>query len=307
MAKPKWSWHPKWLSREVVVFSTITVGITIVVWIIGALWVGVLVGLVSTIPAILLLLIAFGYVRRWSWVGVRPPKSQSADEQTYKTLWEWLQLIVVPLALALGLYWLNDQQHHTDTQIAANQRQDAAIATYFDRMSDLLLTGKLKQAQPQRGNVPIALARARTLTTLQQLTDGQRKAYVVHLLYEAALIDAPSIGDPRNRGAIVVLDFADLRGLEWADLQLTRVDLTNTDLRNADFRNADLHGSYFLGAKLQGAKFAGADLDDVNFQGSDITLSQINAAICHDHTVTGDGNIVQGPRTSGCLLAEQRS
>ncbi len=74
----------------------------------------------------------------WRWTGF-----------TDKTLWDWLQLLAalaIPLALGLATYGFNAQQatlaqnqHAADVQGAQDQQRDAALQSYLDRMSDLLV------------------------------------------------------------------------------------------------------------------------------------------------------------------------
>ena len=100
-----------------------------------------------------------------------------------KNLWDWLQLLIIPIVIAAGTLWFtaqqseassqaSDKQHQTDLQIAQDQQQETALQTYLDRMSDLLLNNKLRESQPD--DVVRSVARARTLTVLPQL-DGWRK------------------------------------------------------------------------------------------------------------------------------------
>jgi len=55
--------------------------------------------------------IVAAYRRRWAWTGF--VTARTADERsarTSKSLWDWLQLLIVPLALALAAFALNAAQ-----------------------------------------------------------------------------------------------------------------------------------------------------------------------------------------------------
>jgi hypothetical protein len=56
-----------------------------------------------------------------------------------KSLWDWLDLLIVPVVLAMGGYLFNSSQNRA-TQAAAERRaQDEALQAYLDHMSDMLM------------------------------------------------------------------------------------------------------------------------------------------------------------------------
>ena len=155
---PWWKKH----KRHVVIFSII------IVWVIIAL-------------------IFAGYWY-WGWAGFAG-----------KTLWDWLNLLgvlAVPAVVGLATIWIterqgqtseaaNKQQHETDMQIAEDQQQEAALQTYFDKMSELLLEKRLRESE-QNAEVR-NIARARTLTVLRRL-DAERNRSLLQFLSESGLI-----------------------------------------------------------------------------------------------------------------------
>src|SRR5215211_6844481 len=99
------------------------------------------------------------------------------------TVRDWLQLLIVPLALVVISFLFTAQQDQRQQQIE-NQRaeaerelakqsaQDEALQAYLDQMSSLLLEKDLREA---KGDSEVrTLARARTLTVLRRL-DTNRK------------------------------------------------------------------------------------------------------------------------------------
>jgi type VI protein secretion system component VasK len=117
---------------------------------------------------------------RWpSWLGVgerRWPKSPDEEVQPAKTLWDWLQLLVVPAILigvtfAWGFMQTRSDNKREDRRIAADRaaaeeaRQDATLQAYLDRMSDLMLRHKLNSRE---GDAARAVARTVTLVTLRR-------------------------------------------------------------------------------------------------------------------------------------------
>jgi hypothetical protein len=74
---------------------------------------------VVAVLIVLIVLIVLGYWLNWPWVGVNGGYNKitvtstthgvtTAREQPLtKTLWDWLQLLIVPIMLAIGGFWLN--------------------------------------------------------------------------------------------------------------------------------------------------------------------------------------------------------
>jgi len=194
-----------------------------------------------------------------------------------KTLWDWLQLLVVPLALAMIAFLLNTFEDERDRRreaaaaaraaaLAADRSAEDALQGYLDRMSDLLLLRKLGTSRPGSGVQTVA--RSLTLTVLRRL-DPVRKGLVVRFLDESRLLQL----DPRRKIVVtettrsvgpevpakVSLRDADLRGVVLDGATLHADDFSQADLRRARLRDAFLAGSSFADADLRGGDFRHAD------------------------------------------------
>src|SRR3989337_3589160 len=104
------------------------------------------------------------------------------------TLWDWIELLIVPAVIAGGGIWFNRQQRErelenaeqraeTDRQIANQHRQDELLQAYLDHVSTLLLENDLRSPEgdpSQTTGTALSVARARTLTVLTRL-DGDRR------------------------------------------------------------------------------------------------------------------------------------
>jgi hypothetical protein len=221
------------------------------------------VGVAALVLAGVVIVIFYGYLARPGWIGV-------AD----KKFWHYLELLIVPAALALGVYWLNRTQQERERRAeearkerereaqaaqrereleVENQRaQDVALQAYLDQMSQLLTDKDRPLHRAQLHDSLSTIARARTLAVLPRL-DGERKRSILEFLYESDLIrrDRPIL-DLRNAN----LFRANLR---WADLR--RADLVGAYLVDANLSYADLREANLLGADLSYADLSGADLD----------------------------------------------
>ncbi|HEU0002636.1 MAG TPA: hypothetical protein VFQ36_17140 [Ktedonobacteraceae bacterium] len=129
---------------------------------------------------VLIVLIIIGYLLRWDWTGLNQ-----------KTLWDWLQLLIIPAVLTVGGYLFNftttrteqestRQRDQTERDLTLDNQREAALQTYIDKISELLLLEKnLRESQPD--DEVRTIARVRTLTTLPRL-DNKRKASVLQFL-----------------------------------------------------------------------------------------------------------------------------
>ena len=215
-----------------------------------------------------------------------------------KTLWDWLQLLIVPTVLAVGGFLFNRSERRNDQEIASQNTQDAALQAYIDHMTLLLIEHGLHSSA--LGDDVRAAARARTLTTLQGL-DGGRKANLLQFLYESDLI---------TRGRSVVslsgadlsnaklfrpttslrrfrMHLADLRDANLADADLRLAELVGCDLTHADLTEAEMRGVHLehaalADATLFGANLTGAWLNHTDLKGANLRRTLLVQANLED-------------------------
>jgi uncharacterized protein YjbI with pentapeptide repeats len=226
----------------------------------------------------------------------RTPRSKTWTLREFggKTVWDWLQLLIVPVILSLitvVFTWqqnarqeaIEEQRAQAERTIEEQRAQDAALQSYLDQMSQLMLERDLRGSE--EGSEVRTLARARTRTVLAQL-DDRRKGSVVQFLYEASLLkkERPvvSLSHVRLRGAdLSDLDLMRKANLSNADLSkanLSGVDLSDTDLREADLIDANLSFASMNGATMSGAILRGADLRNAVLIGSDLRGADLRGA-----------------------------
>jgi uncharacterized protein YjbI with pentapeptide repeats len=214
---------------------------------------------------------------RWpGWLGVaerRWKKSPDEEVQPPKTVWDFLQLLIVPAILVVVALAFNasqasrerqreDRQVQEDRALAAETRRDANLDAYLTEMRDLILNRQLLTSR--RGSAVQSVARTATLTAVRRL-DGRRKGEVIRFLAEAGLLDDP----------IVILDNADLRDANLANARLGDVVLGG-DLRGARFDDTELNHVDFGAADLSGASFRRAVINSVDFSYSNLTNGVFN-------------------------------
>ena len=222
---------------------------------------------------------------------------RTEEYQPGRTLWDWMQLLIIPAVLAVGGFWFNHRERkeaelRADTErkaaevraknerdIAEDDQREAALQAYINEMSELLLHANLRTSMPE--DEVRKIARVRTLTVLPRL-DGQRKGNIIQFLYESGLINK----DKR----IIDLGGADLRevnlrgsrlvGVILAGASLGRANLKEAYLREANLMGADLFGvnlkfAYLGEALIIGVNMREADLNAANLGGADLNSANL--------------------------------
>lgn len=260
-----------------------------------------------------------------SFTSAISPLTAEETHAHQKTIWEWLELLVVPAAIAISalIYGslerrneqniaekrrkedretaqrqleedrrIAEQQLAEDRRIADERAQEAALQSYLEQMSALLLDKDLRTSGNDTESR--AVARAWTLTILRRVK-GERKGVLLRFLYEADLI--------MKENKIVSLEGADLAGaklirvnltgadLEGANLSLANLSLANlegaslekaglgeTNLIGAKLVAADLRDAHLEKARLAGAKLMGADLRDAHLLDANLRRANLEGA-----------------------------
>lgn len=260
--------------------------------------------------------IILGYIFNWEWVGVGPyigPKiSDNREFQRSKTVWDWLEILVIPIVLGLGIWWLNKQERENEQDIAEKQRkEDRDIAekkqaeernlakdrqnhnilgTYFDRMTELLLTQRQflsKEEYPAR-----SIARTRTINVLHQFKeDVARRRQVLYFLNESRLCsplpaEAGAQGETDSNGYAIFREI-DLNGIDFCGDKLQNIDfayanLSGASLEGTKFDNVEMVGVSLTGGKLQRSHFTGCTLIEARLDGA-----RLDGAQFEDVNLTG--------------------
>jgi uncharacterized protein YjbI with pentapeptide repeats len=237
-------------------------------------------------------LLVGGYYYKWAWTGFSDyayPKAEGVEFYHRKTLWDWLQLLIIPAVLATAALLFNAQSTQTQLEIATDNQREAALQVYIDKMSELLLDGKLLSSA--QGSELRSVARTRTLATLRQL-DSTRKGQVLQFLYESQLISSTD--------AIIALE-----GSNFSEANFTGTDLTGTDLRGANLRGANLRGTDLYGVNLEGLNLEGVNLKGVNLKGVNLKGANLTGTNLKGANLTGanlEGADLRGVNLEGANL-----
>jgi uncharacterized protein YjbI with pentapeptide repeats len=203
-----------------------------------------------------------------------------------KTVWDLLQLLIVPLALVvIGFLFsvqqearqqqIENQRAKAERELAEERAQGEALQDYLDKMGSLLLEKDLR-ASEENSEVR-TLARARTLTVLERL-DPNRKTAVMEFLMEAELVQSVDGG----RGPIMPLTGANLSGADLNDANLLNADLSTANLRDANLSDANLSRADLSDANLPKADLSKAELSDADLSKADLFDANLSFADLSD-------------------------
>lgn len=214
------------------------------------------------------------------WTGFGETVLSDGIVKPSKTLWDWMDLLLIPFVLAIIVFLFNRSERRNEQRIAIEKQREETLREYLDQMAELFIKTDLKDEQAS--SAAMVVGRARTLAILGSL-DGHRKGILLRFLYEMGFISIEEtvIGlDKADLTDIILqtstLDHVNLRGsnLDRAKLQrmhipdglLSGSSMRNTDLRSANFRNSNLEyvlldNSNMYMANLEGARMGKARLN----------------------------------------------
>jgi uncharacterized protein YjbI with pentapeptide repeats len=254
----------------------------------------VAIGVVGIVLVVVITLIIVGYLFGTGFNGynkvtiahvISGPSAgtvtRTEEYQPGKTLWDWLQLLIIPLVLAVAALLFNfattrterqlaKQRYEQDQQIALDKQREDLLQAYLDRMSELLLKEQLRSSavDAEVRNV----ARVRTITLLFQL-DARRIGYVFAFLREAGLMSTT----PND--SIVSLKHAHLEKINFSQANLSEADLSQANLNEANLSEADLSQANLRYANLRHANLSGADLLGADLRGANLSKIKLSQAI----------------------------
>ncbi len=67
-----------------------------------------------------------------------------------KTLWDWLQIVVAPATIALGVYWLNTKQGRRQREEEDRRRKDEQETELYGASASKSFRTNAPKAQPYR-------------------------------------------------------------------------------------------------------------------------------------------------------------
>ena len=206
----------------------------------------------------------------WGWTGFPT-----------KTLWDLMELLIVPVVLAFGALWFNREQLNREQWLAREHEEERSLQNYFDKMTELLLEKNLRGSK--EGSEVRSIARVRTYTALRAVNE-MRKTNIMWFLIQAGLIGETSVAAsksteagaepevPRRRNIV------NLKGAPLSQTDLPYADLRGADLRFVHFRKANLAHARLDNAILFAPDLCGANLNMANLEGADLRKAKYDTA-----------------------------
>lgn len=246
------------------------------------------VTLVLLSALVLIILIIAGYVFDVEWVGVSSYTYASGGETHFmrgKTLWDWLNLLIIPVFLAIGgwLMKITDQNREQriitnrkaiELELAHDKQLQTTLETYLNEMSALLLNKGLGTTDETLAVQRVS--RTRTLLVLQML-DGYHKGQVMRFLSESNLLvnKWPSLSESQNGRS---LQSVDLDSADITEANLLGVNLDRVQLSNADLSDAQLDGAYLRGAKLNRTRLQRSTFHNARLENAELISARLIGA-----------------------------
>ena len=210
-----------------------------------------------------------------------------------KTSWEWLELLIVPVGLAIGAFYLESQVERRQERIATTRyEQEAQIAdarakqetldNYLEKMQGLLLDRDLRSADED--SEVRSVARAITTTAIREL-GSDHNALLISFLQESELIQQVENTKEKTTALLVNLDLSganlsgvNLFGANLFDINLSSANLSDTRLSSTILLDADLSSANLSEANLNGANLSSANLDGASLNSANLNRANLSDA-----------------------------
>lgn len=207
-----------------------------------------------------------------------------------KTLMDWIELLIIPVTLAIAAFLINNFEKERDNERALDQKREDALQHYFDKVTEIIRSNK------ELSEEDLSFIRIRTLTVLRML-DGERKAFIIKFLFETNLIVNKTTifqnGDNRNseiKPARINLFGADLSGINLKGVNFFikehlsdcsnfwEIDLSGSDLSYANLEGSEMSGANFSGSRLNHANLTKLKATSGNFTNVEFNYANLSGA-----------------------------
>lgn len=215
-----------------------------------------------------------------------------------KTSWEWLELLIVPLGLAVGAFYLDSRVEVRQERIADERVKQEILDSYLEKMQGLLLDRSLRKSSED--SEVRSVARAITTTAMKDL-DAARNALLIDFLQESNLVSSGSSSEEENTKDITILSGLNLSNADLSDADLHNADLFDADLSGADLSGADLSDADLFDANLSNVYLFNADLSSADLSGADLSGADLFDADLSGAILSGVD--LSGADLSGAILS----
>jgi uncharacterized protein YjbI with pentapeptide repeats len=199
-------------------------------------------------------------------------KAWLKKEFPYKTRWDYLETIFVPVipstGAAFAIWWLNAKATARQEKYSQDIIENKAIAEFIRDITPLILDKNLKQAN--KGSEIAAIAKALTLATLARLKSDQaapRQSIVLQFLLDSGIT---------NSGGLFDFPGLELSGVDLSGLRRRSPDRIEYAMDTSDLQNVNLAGTNLTKACLSLANLSNSDLSCAILQDADLTSANLS-------------------------------
>ncbi len=179
-----------------------------------------------------------------------------------KKLWDWLDLLLVPSILAIGISLIEINENKAQRYSLNEQYKQQILRDYLEEMTNLIFNKQKmktlrngKEYSPER-----EVLASKTYAILEILgEDKKRKSQIIRFIGNSSL------------SRLIAIRRSKLNNLDLSD-----VDLTGADLRKTDLSNTKLKGANLKEANLKEANLCGTDLSNTNLENTIFTNAKYN-------------------------------
>jgi uncharacterized protein YjbI with pentapeptide repeats len=189
----------------------------------------------------------------------------SIETHPSKTLWDLMNLLIVPAVLAIAALLFNASQQQREQRISSDHQRESALEAYLYKIGELMTEKNLLKTKDDPESPVRDYAQVLTTTALRSL-NKDRQNILLQFFRDSHLGD-------------FILRRASLGGCILSGANLASLDLGEADLSKTDLVGANLAGSYLVGANLIKANLNDADLHDANLSKANLSGSDLRRAI----------------------------
>jgi uncharacterized protein YjbI with pentapeptide repeats len=268
-----------------------------------------------TIPTIIGIIV-ISTIYKWDWIGIGEDSNRSTtieketdtktgiviktieketeNFQSFKTLWDWLQLSGI-LAIPIALYYFErteqkraDKRNDLEVKESASIAREEALEAYIYQVSQLLIDkGLAVEIQNIAKNIPDQNSEcAKVIAIKEELESDSKISIMLDIIRALSLSILRKLGkDGERKGEVIrflidikILDKLNLASAELAGANLAHANLTYANFQKANFQNANLVFADLYFASLQSTNLTGANLEYTNFQNADLSYADFKNA-----------------------------
>ena len=255
--------------------------------------------------SLIALLFAGGYWFGTPWIGV-----WDYGSITYKTLWDWTELLVAPIAIAVAAIALDSYAKRRADELEGQRRMQSLYSDFVGETTNRLLAS----APSDPSNVVLSFAIKLQFESLVPQFDSKWNVRLFRYLgglarrfpvgndtyisgihhfellsfencrfmdcqlegvnfqgYRFFACDFSGSKFDQSRFDKVDVSHCEFRGASWRRATLSPVRGIRCDFRNCDFRDSVIYGLYAPRSKFSGADFTGSKVESMYVKKSDFT------------------------------------